>query len=190
MASFKISMACWMVANERSSREKIQAANRFGVPVVTGGGPFEVAVACGQLDSYLHLCADMGVNSIEAGEGFTDMPLSPDVVMAKAKAVGLGVQFEMGKKHHGEFSEQVVGELIDQGKVDCVINVPRSYDEFGRPDGYMIRRRAVESDVPLITDLQLARALVEALRHCTADSLNLLALDEYLAEAERDSSGL
>ena len=43
MASFKISMACWMVANEKSSREKIQAANRFGVPVVTGGGsPFGI----------------------------------------------------------------------------------------------------------------------------------------------------
>ena len=48
-------------------------------------------------------------------------------------------------------------ELIDDGKIDCVINVPRTYDEYGRPDGYLIRRRAVESGVPLITDLQLAR---------------------------------
>ena len=73
-------------------------------------------------------------------------------------------------------------ELIDDGKIDCVINVPRTYDEYGRPDGYLIRRRAVESGVPLITDLQLARALIEALRHRSADSLEVRALDQYVAK--------
>ena len=33
--------------------------------------------------------------------------------------------------------------LIDQGKVDLVINIPREFDQHGRPDGYQIRRRAV-----------------------------------------------
>jgi len=55
-------------------------------------------------------------------------------------------------------------ELIDTGVVDLVINIPREYDQLGRPDGYLIRRHAVDSGVPLITDLQLARALVEAMR--------------------------
>ena len=31
-------------------------------------------------------------------------------------------------------------ELIERGRVDLVINVPREYDELGRPDGYLIRR--------------------------------------------------
>jgi carbamoyl-phosphate synthase large subunit len=55
-------------------------------------------------------------------------------------------------------------ELIDRGEVDLVINVPREYDQLGRPDGYLIRRHAIDAGTPLITDLQLARALVEALR--------------------------
>jgi carbamoyl-phosphate synthase large subunit len=55
-------------------------------------------------------------------------------------------------------------DLITRGEVDMVINVPRAYDSLGRPDGYLIRRTAVDCGVPLITDLQLARALVEALR--------------------------
>ena len=70
---------------------------------------------------------------------------------------------------------------IDDGSVDLVINVPRSYDEEGRPDGYWIRRRAVDAGIPLLTDLQLARAVIEALRNRKPAELRLLAYDEYLA---------
>src|SRR6202171_2154334 len=64
MASLKISMACWMIADEAATRRKIAAAGRHHVPTVTGGGPFEVAVAQGQLEAYLDLCADLGVTRI------------------------------------------------------------------------------------------------------------------------------
>ena len=63
----KISMACWMVANESATRRKIAFANMYNVPTVTGGGPFEIAVAQGQLPAYLDLCADVGVHRIECG---------------------------------------------------------------------------------------------------------------------------
>ena len=75
-------------------------------------------------------------------------------------------------------------DVIDAGLVDLVINVPRSYDELGRPDGYLIRRRAVDAEVPLITDLMLARALVDALRrHGNPAQLRLLAWNEYAARS-------
>src|SRR5207248_6414514 len=67
---FKISMACWIIADERSTRRKIAAAHSHDVPVVTGGGPFEVAVAQARLPAYLDLCADVGVSRIECAEGF------------------------------------------------------------------------------------------------------------------------
>lgn len=70
---------------------------------------------------------------------------------------------------------------IEEGKVDLVINIPREYDELGRPDGYWIRRRAVDAGIPLLTDLQLARAVIEALRNRRAGQLNILAYDEYLS---------
>ena len=35
----KISMACWLVADEIATRDKIAAAAGFDVPTVTGGGP-------------------------------------------------------------------------------------------------------------------------------------------------------
>jgi hypothetical protein len=72
-------------------------------------------------------------------------------------------------------------DAIDQGLVDLVINIPRSYDELGRPDGYLIRRRAVDAEVPLITDPMLARAVIEAMRwRQKPASLRILAWDEYL----------
>lgn len=112
----KISMACWMVANERATRKKIADAKAHQVPTVTGGGPFEVAVAQGQLSAYLDLCADIGVTRIESGEGFTEMTLKAADVVRMAGERGLDVQFELGKKHTGAFTEDGVTQLIEQGR--------------------------------------------------------------------------
>ena len=112
----KISMACWQVADETVTRKKIAAAKRLGVRTVTGGGPFEVAVAQGELPAYLDLVADIGIDRIEAGEGFTDMNLAPQKVISMAGDRGIEVQFELGEKHTGSFTEAVVQGLIDQGQ--------------------------------------------------------------------------
>ena len=112
----KISMACWMIAREDCTRRKIAAARRHGVPVVTGGGPFEIAVAQNELPAYLDLCASVGVTRIECGEGFTDLPWKPRQVIAMAAERGLEVQFELGKKHEGIFTKDVMSALISQGR--------------------------------------------------------------------------
>jgi phosphosulfolactate synthase len=116
IAILKLSMACWLVASEGATRRKIAAAKKHNVPTVTGGGPFEIAVAQGELPAYLDLCADIGVTRIECGEGFTDMPLPAADVVRMAVGRGLEVQFELGKKHTGSFTADVVRELIDQGR--------------------------------------------------------------------------
>jgi phosphosulfolactate synthase len=112
----KISMACWIIANESCTRRKVAAAKKYRVPTVTGGGPFEVAVAQGQLPAYLDLCADIGVTRIECGEGFTEMSLKATDVVRMANDRGLQVQFELGKKHTGAFTEAAITNLIEQGK--------------------------------------------------------------------------
>jgi phosphosulfolactate synthase len=116
ISRLKLSMACWIVAEEASSRSKIAAARRHHVPTVTGGGPFEIAVAQNRLPEYLDLCADMGFDRIEAGEGFTELPLPPDRVVAMAAERGLEVQFELGKKHEGAFTGDVLLGLLDRGR--------------------------------------------------------------------------
>lgn len=134
----KVSMACWMIANEEATRAKLAAAKKHHVPTVTGGGPFEVAVQQGRLPEYLDLCGALGFDRIECGEGFTDMPLPPAKVIGMARERGLDVQFELGKKHGGEFTSDVVGELIEQGRawldagaVQIIVEGRESADEIG-----------------------------------------------------------
>ncbi len=76
-------------------------------------------------------------------------------------------------------------ELIDAGEIDLIVNVPREYDEYGRPDGYLIRRRAVESGTPLFTDLKLASALIEALWRKRGIALPIRAWQDF-HDAARD----
>ena len=138
----KISMACWLVARESATREKVSSAKRYKVQTVTGGGPFEVAVQQGVLPEYLDLCADIGVNRIECGEGFTEMKLVPREVIRMAALRGLDVQFELGKKHTGPFEESTVDELIEQGKrwldsgaLQLVVEARESACDVGLFDG-------------------------------------------------------
>lgn len=112
MAGLKLSMACWQLADWSQTVKKAGAAHRYGVPVLTGGGPFEIAVASGRLEEYLDLCAGLGVDLVEAGSGFTEMPLAPRKVVAAAALRGLRVQFELGGKHTGPFSAEDVTDLL------------------------------------------------------------------------------
>lgn len=116
MSVIKISMACWQIAGETATRQKLESARKYGVPTTAGGGPFEVAATFGKLPEYLDLCASLGFSRIEAGEGFTDLRYKPEEVMRMAAERGLDVQFEVGKKHTGSFSADIIDELIDQGK--------------------------------------------------------------------------
>lgn len=90
----------------------------------------------------------------------------------------VGIPCTPASKHQANGGSAI--SLIDAEEIDLIINIPREYDQLGRPDGYLIRRRAVEAGVPLITDLQLARALIEALRQRRMTDLSVLAWQDYM----------
>ncbi len=144
MAMLKLSMACWLIADEATSRRKIAAAAAHGVPAVAGGSPFEIAVVQRHLLDYLDLCADMGFTRIECGQGFTDTDLDPVATVAAAQQRGLEAQFELGAKHAGSFTGATVDRLVAQGQswldagvVDLVIEARESAAGVGlfAPDG-------------------------------------------------------
>jgi carbamoyl-phosphate synthase large subunit len=54
-------------------------------------------------------------------------------------------------------------EYLSQGKIDLVINIPKNYQEDELTNDYLIRRKAVDFSVPLITNIQLAQRFVEAI---------------------------
>lgn len=103
------------------------------------------------------------------------LPIYATAGMAEALH-GLGIIATRLEKRDGPGSAV---RAIQEGKVDLVINIPVEYDDLGRPDGYWIRRVAVDLGVPLITDLQLTRAVVEALRHHSVRELKTKSYDEF-----------
>src|SRR5437899_12554725 len=101
ISRLKISMTCWLIADEAATRSKIEAARRLGVPLVTGGGPFELAEDRGRLESFLELVASFDIDRLEPGEGFTKLRRTPREYVALAGSFGLTVQMELGAKPAG-----------------------------------------------------------------------------------------
>ncbi len=147
MGGLKISMACWQIAAQSAVEQKVAAARRAGVEVTTGGGPFEVALAQGQLDRYLELCSALGFQRIECGEGFTTIDADPATIVDSAHRLGLAVQYEVGPKHEGPMSAATIDELLDRsarwleaGAVQVVVEARESavgvglFDESGGLD--------------------------------------------------------
>jgi carbamoyl-phosphate synthase large subunit len=68
---------------------------------------------------------------------------------------------------------------IADNKVDLVINIPKNTEKEELDNDYLIRRKAVDFDVPLITNLQLAKRFVEALDRTSKKNLSVKSWDEY-----------
>jgi len=60
-----------------------------------------------------------------------------------------------------------------------VINIPESPDKVILEDEYMIRRAAIDFNIPLITNLQLARLFVDALTKRKDQKSEILSWNEY-----------
>jgi carbamoyl-phosphate synthase large subunit len=78
--------------------------------------------------------------------------------------------------------------VLDEGKVDLIINISarRARRGDGRADatdGFMIRRRAVDLGIALITNRQLAEAFVTALIEHGKNFSSVKAWDEYQTES-------
>lgn len=71
------------------------------------------------------------------------------------------------------------GELIEQRKVDLVINIPKDFQEDELTNDYFIRRKAVDFGIPLLTNIQLASRLAEALSGKQPADLAIKELQAY-----------
>jgi len=70
-------------------------------------------------------------------------------------------------------------DYISDGKIDMVINIPKNVEKEELDNDYLIRRQAVDFNVPLITDLQVAKRLVESMRKTSMEDLKIKSWDEY-----------
>ncbi len=70
-------------------------------------------------------------------------------------------------------------DLIRSHEVDMVINIPKNFSEQELKAGYIIRRTAVDSNVPLFTDIRLASAFIRSLCSLDRSELEIKSWDEY-----------
>ncbi len=68
---------------------------------------------------------------------------------------------------------------IQELKLDLIINIPKSFDEEELTNDYILRRRAVDFNIPLITNLQFAERFIDAMSRVKLEELSIKAWDEY-----------
>ena len=72
-----------------------------------------------------------------------------------------------------------VADLLANGKLDLIINIPTRTYQGESTDGFTIRRKAIDMNIPLITNRQLAEAFVTALAEQQGNGLKAKAWHEY-----------
>lgn len=70
-------------------------------------------------------------------------------------------------------------DYIEKQKVDFVINIPKNYSHEEVTAGYLMRRKAVDLNIPLITNLQVAKLMVNAIMRYKKEDLKIKEWVEY-----------
>jgi carbamoyl-phosphate synthase large subunit len=78
-----------------------------------------------------------------------------------------------------ESKEPNISTCIKQRKVDMIINIPKNNRETELKNDYIIRRMAVDFDIPLFTNIKVAREFIDALANTRENGLEIKAWEEY-----------
>ena len=78
-----------------------------------------------------------------------------------------------------EEGDNNVMDLIAQHKVGLVINVPKNHTSRELTNGYKIRRGAIDHNIPLMTNVRLAKAFIEAFTAMNLEDVKIKSWQEY-----------
>ena len=70
-------------------------------------------------------------------------------------------------------------DMIRDKEVEMVINIPKNFTALELSNGYIIRRAAIDFNVPLFTNARLAVAFIRAFCSMSLDDIQVKAWDEY-----------
>lgn len=75
--------------------------------------------------------------------------------------------------------EPNIATMLRERKIDLVINVPKNNGETELKNDYLIRRMAVDFDVPLFTNVKAAKQFAESLAYAKEKGLEIKSWEEY-----------
>jgi carbamoyl-phosphate synthase large subunit len=78
-----------------------------------------------------------------------------------------------------ESREPNIAGFIKRGEVDMIINIPKNNRETELKNDYLIRRMAVDFDIPLFTNIKVARQFIDALAFEREKGLEITAWEDY-----------
>ena len=89
-----------------------------------------------------------------------------------------GVQATIG--HWPDVDEQPNAfDMLKKKEIDLVINIPKDLSQNELNNDYIIRRAAVDFNIPLITNARLASAFIYAISRYKKEELTVKSWDEY-----------
>ena len=78
-----------------------------------------------------------------------------------------------------EEGENNVMDMIAQHQFDLIINVPKNHTKRELTNGYRIRRGAIDHNIPLMTNVRLAKAFIEAFTALSLEDIKIKSWQEY-----------
>ncbi len=78
-----------------------------------------------------------------------------------------------------EEGDNNVMDMIAQHNFDLIVNVPKNHTKRELTNGYRIRRGAIDHNIPLMTNIRLARAFIEAVCAYDGNALKVKSWQEY-----------
>ena len=81
-----------------------------------------------------------------------------------------------------EVSEEApvqVMDLIANHEIDLIVNVPKNHSKRELTNGYRIRRAAIDHNIPLMTNVRLAKAFVRAFCNISLEEIPVKSWQEY-----------
>ena len=79
----------------------------------------------------------------------------------------------------GEEGSPQALDLLREKKIDFVVNIPKNLSTRELSKGYMVRRAAIDYNIPLITNGRLATAFIQAFCTLQLDDIQIKSWDEY-----------
>ncbi|MDR1970631.1 MAG: carbamoyl-phosphate synthase (glutamine-hydrolyzing) large subunit [Treponema sp.] len=78
-----------------------------------------------------------------------------------------------------ESREPNIAGFIKRREIDMIINIPKNNRETELKNDYLIRRMAVDFDIPLFTNIKVAREFIDAMVYERSKGLEIKAWEEY-----------
>ncbi len=72
-----------------------------------------------------------------------------------------------------------VMDVIAHHEVDLIVNVPKNHTKRELTNGYRIRRGAIDHNIPLMTNVRLAKAFIDAFTTLSQDDIKIKSWQEY-----------